>query len=71
MHWFGLFFIAAGLFSLCGAVCDWEWFMTHRKASFFVSVFGRIGARIFYALFGAGLAILGVLFLTGVIAERR
>jgi len=71
MNWFGLFFIAAGLFSLAGAVCDWEWFMTHRKARFFVSVFGRTGARIWYALFGIGLAVLGVLFLLGIIAERR
>lgn len=69
MNWFGLFFIAAGLFSVAGAVYDWDWFMNHRKARFFVAIFGRTGARIWYALLGAGLAVAGVLFLMGMIAE--
>lgn len=67
MKLWGLFFAAVGAFSVCAGVCNWEWFMNARKARFIVKVFGRTGARIFYGLLGAGLIVLGVLGLTGVI----
>ena len=32
MNWIGVLCIAGGLFSMAGAICDWEWFMNSRKA---------------------------------------
>lgn len=55
----GLFAIAAGVFSICGALFNWNWFMTHRKAAFMVRILGRSGARIFYGALGVLLVILG------------
>jgi len=59
--------VAAGAFSIAGAVADWDWFMNHRKARFFVNVLGRDGARVFYGLLGTAIAALGVLKATGVL----
>ncbi len=59
--------IAAGLFSLAGAVFDWDWFINSRKARLWVRLFGRGGARIFYALLGLGIAGLGVALATGLL----
>ena len=53
MEWF---FIAAGIFSICGALFNWDWFLNNWRARFFVRVLGRGGARIFYGLLGVGLA---------------
>jgi hypothetical protein len=61
----GFILVATGLFALCGAGFAWEWFMNHRKARFFVGLFGRTGARIFYALLGTGLVVLGTLITLG------
>lgn len=58
--WASIFFVFAGLFSFAGAVFDWEWFMTHRKAALFVRLLGRSGARVLYALLGILLAALGM-----------
>jgi hypothetical protein len=71
MNPIGLIFVAIGVFALCGAGFDWEWFMNHRKARFFTSIFGRTGARIFYGLLGVGFVVLGVLFAIGVIHDTR
>ena len=57
----GLIFVAAGVFSICGAAFDWDWFINSRKARFFVATFGRTGARILYALLGIVITILGAL----------
>ena len=67
----GWLIAGCGAFAVCGAVFDWEWFMNHRKARLFVRLFGRGGARIFYALLGAGLAVLGVLMATGAIQDDK
>lgn len=67
MNPFGLIFVGIGLFSLCGAWFNWDWFMTARKARFFVTVFGRTGARIFYGLLGSAFVVAGILALLGVI----
>jgi len=50
------------MFSLAGAMFNWDWFMNDRRAAFFVSVFGRTGARVFYALLGIALIGIGILF---------
>jgi hypothetical protein len=60
-----IFLILAGLFAIAGAVCDWEWFMTARKARLFVGMFGRFGARVFYFVLGATLTVVGILGLLG------
>jgi Immunity protein 17 len=53
----GIIMIAAGAFSLAGVYLNWEWSMEAGKARFFTAIFGRIGARIFYAILGAFLVI--------------
>lgn len=50
----------AGIFSILGGVFNWNWFMNNRRARFFVKVFGRGGARIFYIILGVVLLVLGV-----------
>lgn len=67
----GWVFAACGAFAICGAAFDWEWFMSHRKARFFVRLFGRTGTRVFYGLLGTGLVVLGVLMAMGVIQESK
>tara|TARA_B100000609_G_scaffold70592_1_gene56118 strand:- start:135 stop:344 length:210 start_codon:yes stop_codon:yes gene_type:complete len=64
---FGLLIVAAGLFSFCGAAFNWDWFFNSRKARFFVAIIGRTGARIFYALLGLVIAILGILMTLGIV----
>ncbi len=66
----GLFFIVVGLIAICGAGYDWDWFMNHRKTRFFVAVFKRTGARVFYMLLGGGMATVGVLLMLGVIRDK-
>lgn len=61
--------IGIGIFALCGAIMDWDWFMNHRKARFFVQIFGRTGARIFYGLLGTAIIIAGGLMVAGIIRD--
>lgn len=63
----GLLFVGIGLFSLCGAICDWDWFINSRKARLFVAIFGRGGARVFYAVLGTAIATYGALSSMGII----
>ncbi|MCQ3931630.1 MAG: hypothetical protein DPW16_14325 [Chloroflexi bacterium] len=61
-----LLLFGAGAFTIVGAVMDWNWFMNSRRARFFVAIFGRMGARIFYVLLGLfiiGMA--GIIYLGG------
>lgn len=51
-----LFAFACGIFVIAAAALDWDWFFNNWRARFFVDLFGRDGARLFYALLG------GVLF---------
>lgn len=67
MNLWGFFFVAAGVFSLCGGVFDWGWFMESRKARFLAAIIGRNGARVFYAGLGGLIAALGALAMLGVI----
>lgn len=61
----GFLFLGAGLFSAMGGICDWEWFMNHRKARFLSMLVGRFGARVIYVLIGSGLSVLGAMVLMG------
>lgn len=71
MNPFGLIIVAAGLFSICGAGFDWDFFINSRKARLFVMLFGRTGARIVYAVLGLFLAVLGVLLTLGILKDAR
>jgi hypothetical protein len=55
-----LLFGGIGVYSIVAAVTDWEWFMTHRSASLPVWLFGRNGARVFFALLGLAFFVFGV-----------
>ncbi len=52
--------IASGVFTIVCAAADFEFFMGHRKAQFFVKLLGRDGARFFYAVLGLALCVLGL-----------
>lgn len=54
-----------GFFAVAAAVMDWTWFMNHRKARFFIQLFGRNGARVFYGLLGFGLMVFGMVMALG------
>lgn len=69
MNPMGLFFVFAGLFSVAGGVCNWDWFMNHHKAQFMSSLLGRNGARVFYMILGLGLAVFGALYAAGIIQD--
>ena len=69
MNPFGLILVACGIFSICGAALDWEWFMNSRKARLFVGIFGRNGARIFYGILGSVITIIGALMTLGIIKD--
>ena len=62
--------VFAGLFSLAGAILDWEWFMTNYKAAVIVRILGRNGARLLYALLGLVLVALGLGGAFGLIPPR-
>lgn len=47
-----LFAFLCGVFVMAAAVLDWDWFFNNWRARFFVDLFGRDGARLFYALLG-------------------
>ncbi len=55
--------IIAGIFAIVCAACDFDWFMNNNRARFFVDLFGRNGARIFYVCLGLFLVILGTVML--------
>jgi hypothetical protein len=64
---FNLITLGAGAFCLLGAIMDWEWFMSYRWARFISEIFGRAGARIFYAALGLVLIAAGVARIMGMI----
>ena len=51
--------ILIGLFTACGGIFDWKWFIGHWKSRLFVNMFGHRGARVFYILFGFTIAGIG------------
>lgn len=57
---------ACGIFCIVCAAMNWDWFMNSRKARFMCNLLGRNGARIFYAILGAVITVMGVaVFLYG------
>ena len=71
MNPIGLILVAGGLFSICGAAFDWDWFINSRKAQFFVAILGRTGARIFYGVLGVVVVIMGTLITLGILKDAR
>ena len=67
----GWLIVGCGAFAVCGAALDWDWFMSNRKAQFFLRLFGRTGTRAFYGLLGAALIVLGILMATGIIQDAE
>jgi len=66
-----ILFIAAGLFSVVASVLNLDFFFNSRKAAFFLTIFGRMGARIFYTLLGTAIIVMGILLMTGVIVSKE
>ena len=58
-----IFFILAGLFSIAGAVFNWDFFFNARKARPIVNLIGRTGARIFYGVLGGFIIFCGIMVL--------
>ena len=69
MNPIGLVLVAGGIFSICGAVFDWEFFINSRKARFFVAIFGRTGARVFYGILGLVIVVFGSLIALGILKD--
>jgi len=65
--WMGIIAILVGLFTLGGAIGNWDWFMNNRRVRFVVAILSRTGARIFYGLLGALFIVLGLLAMMGVL----
>ncbi|HWA28450.1 MAG TPA: immunity 17 family protein [Lacunisphaera sp.] len=67
-----ILFIGAAV-CLGTAILDWNWAMNSAQAKPLVALIGRRNTRIFYALLGVALIVLGVLLLKGVLPlpERR
>ncbi|MFK7926698.1 MAG: immunity 17 family protein [Myxococcota bacterium] len=55
----GLLIVGIGIFSLLGGIMQWSFFMNHRKAQFFIRLFGHQGTRIFYGVLGVSLMVFG------------
>ncbi len=64
---YGIFFVLVGLFSILGAIKNWNFFMNNRKAYIWVKLFGRNGARIFYGILGFVIAIIGLGISVGIL----
>jgi hypothetical protein len=54
---------AIGLFCLLSSLKNWDFFFNNYKMRFLISIFGRRGVRIFYAILGTALSISGIIFL--------
>ena len=60
----GFLMLCAGVFCLCAAAYDWDFFFENMRAQLFVRLFGRDGARLVYGLIGVLLVVVafGTLF---------
>ena len=66
----GWILIICGVFSICGAALNLDLFMNNRRTRFFVRIFGRNGARVFYGLLGSALVVVGFLLALGIIESK-
>lgn len=63
----GLFFVAAGAFTITGAVFNWDWFMNVGQSKFMVKILTRNGDRVLYGILGLAKTVLGVLVTVDII----
>jgi hypothetical protein len=61
----GVITCVAGLVFLYGAATNNQFLLDLHKTRWVVNLWGRTGARVFVALLGAGLIVLGVVILQG------
>jgi hypothetical protein len=61
--------VFSGILCIAATIMDWDWFMNHRRARLIVRVFGRMGARIFYCIFGVVFLMLGTLYFASVMLK--
>lgn len=62
----GILVILMGLFCLAACFFNWNFFFNSRKAYWIVKIFGRTGARCFYALVGIAIVVLGTMGLLNI-----
>jgi small neutral amino acid transporter SnatA (MarC family) len=60
-----ILFIVVGLFVLLVSIMNWDWFFTSTKAQRLISLIGRTGTRIFYAVVALLLILFGIGSITG------
>ncbi len=53
--------VAVGILTIVASVLNLDFFFNSRKARFFVNIFGRTGARIFYIVLGFAIIIMGLM----------
>jgi hypothetical protein len=56
---FSFLLIATGLFCITSSLFNWDWYFNHPRARLLVRLFGRMGARVVYAILGAVLILFG------------
>jgi hypothetical protein len=54
-----VFIFGGAALCLLASAFNWDWFFNNRRAYFFVKIFGRNGARIFYVILAFVLIYLG------------
>ncbi len=59
---FMLIMALGGIFSICGAIFNWDFFFENYKARPVVKLIGRTGARVFYVLIGLLCIFFGIMF---------
>lgn len=59
---FMLIMALGGIFSICGAIFNWDFFFENYKARPVVKLIGRNGARVFYVLVGLFCIFCGIMF---------
>ncbi len=60
---FMIIMVLGGIFSICGAVFNWDFFFENYKARPVVKLIGRNGARVFYVLLGLFVIFCGIMFM--------
>lgn len=66
----GLVSMALGVFSSSAAAFNWDWYFKLQKSRWLVSLCGRTGARVFYAILGLGLIVLGAALAAGIVGNK-
>ncbi len=61
--------IGLGTFVIFAAVFNWDWYCQLGKVHWIESKWGRRGARVFFAMFGVGLVVLGVCIAVGYLSN--